>query len=155
MTFAWTWLLLFCSCRQLDWRPEKKGEVRKRHEKVVIIRNMFHPSDFEVKRIICTHFLSHTFSVIGVFVKSDPCIGFCRKTLWCWMSIVKICGQSVRNLVKSKRSSSLTWVKMAPFQRLCGRFKDFVEPCPLNESKSFYVIVFAAETPRRCCFSCI
>ncbi|XP_068456745.1 17S U2 SnRNP complex component HTATSF1 [Clinocottus analis] len=33
--------------KQLDWRPEKKGEVRKRHEKVVIIRNMFHPSDFE------------------------------------------------------------------------------------------------------------
>uniref|UniRef100_UPI0037E759B1 17S U2 SnRNP complex component HTATSF1 n=1 Tax=Semicossyphus pulcher TaxID=241346 RepID=UPI0037E759B1 len=33
--------------KQLDWRPEKQGEVRKRHEKVVIIRNMFHPSDFE------------------------------------------------------------------------------------------------------------
>ncbi|KAF6715791.1 HIV Tat-specific factor 1 [Oryzias melastigma] len=33
--------------KQLDWRPEKKGDVRKRHEKVVIIRNMFHPSDFE------------------------------------------------------------------------------------------------------------
>ena len=36
-------------CRQLDWRPEKKGEVRKRFEKVVIIQNMFHPSDFEVR----------------------------------------------------------------------------------------------------------
>ncbi|XP_026864398.2 HIV Tat-specific factor 1 [Electrophorus electricus] len=33
--------------KQLDWRPEKKGEVRKRHERVVIIRNMFHPKDFE------------------------------------------------------------------------------------------------------------
>ncbi|KAK1882591.1 HIV Tat-specific factor 1 like [Dissostichus eleginoides] len=33
--------------KQLDWRPERQGEVRKRHEKVVIIRNMFHPSDFE------------------------------------------------------------------------------------------------------------
>ncbi|KAJ8266940.1 hypothetical protein GJAV_G00136410 [Gymnothorax javanicus] len=33
--------------KQLDWRPEKKGEVRKRHERVLIIRNMFHPSDFE------------------------------------------------------------------------------------------------------------
>ncbi|XP_024122420.1 HIV Tat-specific factor 1 isoform X2 [Oryzias melastigma] len=33
--------------KQLDWRPEKKGDARKRHEKVVIIRNMFHPSDFE------------------------------------------------------------------------------------------------------------
>lgn len=33
--------------KQLDWRPEKQGDARKRHEKVVIIRNMFHPSDFE------------------------------------------------------------------------------------------------------------
>lgn len=33
--------------KQLDWKPEKVGEVRKRYEKVVIIRNMFHPSDFE------------------------------------------------------------------------------------------------------------
>lgn len=41
--------LCFCLCRQLDWRPEKQGELRKRHEKVVIIRNMFHPSDFEVQ----------------------------------------------------------------------------------------------------------
>ncbi|XP_032993163.1 HIV Tat-specific factor 1 isoform X1 [Lacerta agilis] len=32
----------------LDWRPEKKdGSVRMRHERVIIIRNMFHPSDFE------------------------------------------------------------------------------------------------------------
>lgn len=35
--------------RQLDWRPEKAGEARKRHEKVLIIQNMFHPSDFEVR----------------------------------------------------------------------------------------------------------
>ncbi|KAJ8396522.1 hypothetical protein AAFF_G00018280 [Aldrovandia affinis] len=33
--------------KQLDWRPEKKGDVRKRHERVLIIQNMFHPSDFE------------------------------------------------------------------------------------------------------------
>lgn len=33
--------------KQLDWRPEKKGEQRKRHERVLIIQNMFHPSDFE------------------------------------------------------------------------------------------------------------
>ncbi|XP_077165097.1 17S U2 SnRNP complex component HTATSF1 [Paroedura picta] len=34
--------------KQLDWRPEKKeGEVRLRHERVIIIRNMFHPNDFE------------------------------------------------------------------------------------------------------------
>nr|XP_060612406.1 HIV Tat-specific factor 1 [Anolis sagrei ordinatus] len=32
----------------LDWRPEKKeGSVRMRHERVIIIRNMFHPKDFE------------------------------------------------------------------------------------------------------------
>ncbi|MEE6496715.1 hypothetical protein FKM82_002469 [Ascaphus truei] len=34
--------------KQLDWRPEKKAsDTRKRFERVVIIRNMFHPSDFE------------------------------------------------------------------------------------------------------------
>uniref|UniRef100_A0A8D0HH69 17S U2 SnRNP complex component HTATSF1 n=1 Tax=Sphenodon punctatus TaxID=8508 RepID=A0A8D0HH69_SPHPU len=34
--------------KQLDWRPEKKaGEARFRHERVIIIRNMFHPKDFE------------------------------------------------------------------------------------------------------------
>lgn len=34
--------------KQLDWRPERKvGSVRMRHERVVIIKNMFHPMDFE------------------------------------------------------------------------------------------------------------
>ncbi|KAM6117273.1 17S U2 SnRNP complex component HTATSF1 isoform 2-T2 [Pterocles gutturalis] len=34
--------------KQLDWRPEKKdGATRMRHERIVIIRNMFHPKDFE------------------------------------------------------------------------------------------------------------
>ncbi|XP_012860525.3 HIV Tat-specific factor 1 homolog [Echinops telfairi] len=34
--------------KQLDWRPERKaGSTRKRHEQVVIIKNMFHPTDFE------------------------------------------------------------------------------------------------------------
>ncbi|XP_073399652.1 17S U2 SnRNP complex component HTATSF1 [Dendrobates tinctorius] len=34
--------------KQLDWRPEKKAnETRKRFERVIIIKNMFHPSDFE------------------------------------------------------------------------------------------------------------
>ncbi|KAL8180811.1 UNVERIFIED_CONTAM: HIV Tat-specific factor 1, partial [Gekko kuhli] len=34
--------------KQLDWRPEKKpGDARLRHERVIIIRNMFHPKDFE------------------------------------------------------------------------------------------------------------
>ncbi len=51
--------LCLCLCRQLDWRPEKKGEVRKRHEKVVIIRNMFHPSDFEVQGH--THMHTHPY----------------------------------------------------------------------------------------------
>ncbi|KAM3910822.1 17S U2 SnRNP complex component HTATSF1 [Leptodactylus fuscus] len=34
--------------KQLDWRPEKKNnDTRKRFERVVIIKNMFHPKDFE------------------------------------------------------------------------------------------------------------
>lgn len=50
-------VMLTCECpsRQLDWRPEKQGDTRKRHEKVVIIRNMFHPSDFEVRAHTHTH----------------------------------------------------------------------------------------------------
>uniref|UniRef100_A0A8C6SKK1 HIV-1 Tat specific factor 1 n=1 Tax=Neogobius melanostomus TaxID=47308 RepID=A0A8C6SKK1_9GOBI len=40
----------------LDWRPEKLGEVRKRHEKVVIIRNMFHPSDFEEDPLVLNEY---------------------------------------------------------------------------------------------------
>lgn len=44
----------------MDWRPEKQGDVRKRHEKVVIIRNMFHPTDFEVWRD--THMHIHALS---------------------------------------------------------------------------------------------
>ncbi|KAG9478394.1 hypothetical protein GDO78_013417 [Eleutherodactylus coqui] len=32
---------------QLDWRPEKKNDSRKRFERVIIIKNMFHPNDFE------------------------------------------------------------------------------------------------------------
>ncbi|KAF7663547.1 hypothetical protein LDENG_00207960 [Lucifuga dentata] len=42
--------------RQLDWRPEKQGEIRKRHEKVVIIRNMFHPSDFEEDPLVLNEY---------------------------------------------------------------------------------------------------
>ncbi|XP_064422632.1 HIV Tat-specific factor 1 isoform X2 [Latimeria chalumnae] len=34
--------------KQLDWRPEKKlGTSRLRHERVLIIKNMFHPKEFE------------------------------------------------------------------------------------------------------------
>lgn len=34
--------------KQLDWRPERRaGPSRMRHERVVIIKNMFHPTDFE------------------------------------------------------------------------------------------------------------
>ncbi|XP_059911755.1 HIV Tat-specific factor 1 [Gadus macrocephalus] len=42
--------------KQLDWRPEKKGEVRKRFEKVVIIQNMFHPSDFEEDPLVLNEY---------------------------------------------------------------------------------------------------
>ncbi|TNM85174.1 hypothetical protein fugu_009352 [Takifugu bimaculatus] len=42
--------------KQLDWRPEKKGENRMRHEKVVIIRNMFHPSDFEEDPLVLNEY---------------------------------------------------------------------------------------------------
>ncbi|XP_078272665.1 17S U2 SnRNP complex component HTATSF1 [Rhinoraja longicauda] len=39
----------------LDWRPEKKpGETRFRHERVIILRNMFHPTDFEADATILT-----------------------------------------------------------------------------------------------------
>jgi HIV Tat-specific factor 1 len=34
--------------KQLDWRPERRARPsRMRHEQVVIIKNMFHPVDFE------------------------------------------------------------------------------------------------------------
>ncbi|KAK7925788.1 hypothetical protein WMY93_008098 [Mugilogobius chulae] len=42
--------------KQLDWRPEKQGDARKRHEKVVIIRNMFHPSDFEEDPLVLNEY---------------------------------------------------------------------------------------------------
>ncbi|XP_036993726.2 HIV Tat-specific factor 1 homolog [Artibeus jamaicensis] len=39
---------LFLQQKQLDWRPERRdGPTRMRHERVVIIKNMFHPLDFE------------------------------------------------------------------------------------------------------------
>ncbi|XP_036450753.1 HIV Tat-specific factor 1 [Colossoma macropomum] len=42
--------------KQLDWRPEKAGEVRKRHERVVIIQNMFHPKDFEEDPLVLNEY---------------------------------------------------------------------------------------------------
>uniref|UniRef100_A0AAY4B025 17S U2 SnRNP complex component HTATSF1 n=1 Tax=Denticeps clupeoides TaxID=299321 RepID=A0AAY4B025_9TELE len=42
--------------KQLDWRPEKQGEARKRHEKVLIIQNMFHPSDFEEDPLVLNEY---------------------------------------------------------------------------------------------------
>ncbi|KAK2823057.1 hypothetical protein Q7C36_019657 [Tachysurus vachellii] len=42
--------------KQLDWRPERKGEVRKRHEQVVIIQNMFHPTDFEEDPLVLNEY---------------------------------------------------------------------------------------------------
>ncbi|XP_077597049.1 17S U2 SnRNP complex component HTATSF1 [Stigmatopora nigra] len=42
--------------KQLDWRPEKQAEARMRHEKVVIIRNMFHPNDFEEDPLVLNEY---------------------------------------------------------------------------------------------------
>ncbi|XP_051764014.1 HIV Tat-specific factor 1 isoform X2 [Ctenopharyngodon idella] len=42
--------------KQLDWRPEKAGEARKRHEKVLIIQNMFHPTDFEEDPLVLNEY---------------------------------------------------------------------------------------------------
>uniref|UniRef100_A0A4W5N5Q3 17S U2 SnRNP complex component HTATSF1 n=1 Tax=Hucho hucho TaxID=62062 RepID=A0A4W5N5Q3_9TELE len=42
--------------KQLDWRPEKKGEARMRHERVLIIQNMFHPSDFEEDPLVLNEY---------------------------------------------------------------------------------------------------
>lgn len=42
--------------KQLDWRPEKQGDARKRHEKVLIIRNMFHPTDFEEDPLVLNEY---------------------------------------------------------------------------------------------------
>ncbi|XP_030648453.1 17S U2 SnRNP complex component HTATSF1 [Chanos chanos] len=42
--------------KQLDWRPEKKGEARKRHERVIIIKNMFHPKDFEEDPLVLNEY---------------------------------------------------------------------------------------------------
>ncbi|XP_073686024.1 17S U2 SnRNP complex component HTATSF1 [Garra rufa] len=42
--------------KQLDWRPEKAGDARKRHEKVIIIQNMFHPSDFEEDPLVLNEY---------------------------------------------------------------------------------------------------
>lgn len=50
-----SFLFPLCRIRQLDWRPEKRaGPSRLRHERVVIIRNMFHPIDFEVGSSVLT-----------------------------------------------------------------------------------------------------
>ncbi|XP_067289603.1 HIV Tat-specific factor 1 [Pseudorasbora parva] len=42
--------------KQLDWRPEKAKDARKRHEKVLIIQNMFHPSDFEEDPLVLNEY---------------------------------------------------------------------------------------------------
>uniref|UniRef100_A0A672SPW5 17S U2 SnRNP complex component HTATSF1 n=1 Tax=Sinocyclocheilus grahami TaxID=75366 RepID=A0A672SPW5_SINGR len=42
--------------KQLDWRPQKVAETRKRHEKVIIIQNMFHPSDFEEDPLVLNEY---------------------------------------------------------------------------------------------------
>ncbi|XP_061606913.1 HIV Tat-specific factor 1 [Phyllopteryx taeniolatus] len=42
--------------KQLDWRPEKQADARKRHEKVVIVRNMFQPADFEEDPLVLNEY---------------------------------------------------------------------------------------------------
>ncbi|KAF7474531.1 Hypothetical predicted protein [Marmota monax] len=65
--------------KQLDWRPERRaGPSRMRHERVVIIKNMFHPMDFEVGNGVLMNRNSDTFSFKGaqrsssIFVMSHP-----------------------------------------------------------------------------------
>ncbi|RMC20018.1 hypothetical protein DUI87_00864 [Hirundo rustica rustica] len=58
--------------KQLDWRPEKKdGATRMRHERIVIIRNMFHPKDFE----------RHPDGVASVSFKEATEADLCKLTL--------------------------------------------------------------------------
>lgn len=74
-------LLLFCYIRQLDWRPERRaGPSRMRHERVVILKNMFHPTDFEVGNDFLTSKNSGMFSYkrvqslpCSIFVKAYSC----------------------------------------------------------------------------------
>lgn len=59
-----------------------------RHEKVVIIRNMFHPSDFEVPPHACsatTHTHTHTQlnDDINACARCTCADGLNRKTHWC------------------------------------------------------------------------
>lgn len=62
----------FCYIRQLDWRPERRaGPSRMRHERVVIIKNMFHPMDFEVGNVVLASKSSGMFSYKRV--QSLPC----------------------------------------------------------------------------------
>lgn len=42
--------------KQLDWRPEKTVDGRKRHERVIIIQNMFHPKDFEEDPLVLNEY---------------------------------------------------------------------------------------------------
>ncbi|XP_061658543.1 HIV Tat-specific factor 1 [Syngnathoides biaculeatus] len=42
--------------KQLDWRPEKQADARKRHEKVVIVKNMFRPADFEEDPLVLNEY---------------------------------------------------------------------------------------------------
>lgn len=35
------------SCRLFDWRPDKMRGERSRHERIVIIKNLFDPSTFD------------------------------------------------------------------------------------------------------------
>ena len=46
---------MFQLLRLFDWRPEKQatdGTNRPKNEKVVVLKNMFDPTDFDVSQII-------------------------------------------------------------------------------------------------------
>ncbi|XP_076875625.1 17S U2 SnRNP complex component HTATSF1 [Brachyhypopomus gauderio] len=64
--------------KQLDWRPEKKGEVRKRHERVIIIRNMFHPKDFEEDPLVLNEYRDDLRTECGKFGEVKKVIIFDR-----------------------------------------------------------------------------
>lgn len=140
-----SWLLFLCLCphRQLDWRPEKQGEARKRHEKVVIIRNMFHPSDFEVQRRPHMNTFTHT----------------CRP-VWVLMSVVFV-GRPTGAEWVSWRSTDRVWEvwrgqESHPLWCELNVFGTYQNGWNLMLEASIKCdCIGAAETPRRCGISCV
>ncbi|KAK2084003.1 HIV Tat-specific factor 1 [Saguinus oedipus] len=61
--------------KQLDWRPERRaGPSRMRHERVVIIKNMFHPMDFESEAKCTVCYILPLFSSLSTGVEQLYCI---------------------------------------------------------------------------------